>query len=156
MGSLTIVNGTIGSSKPSGAIMYLAAYFNITSQTQLILPISIYQIGFVCGALLLRLLSETYGQRMVIIGPFGIFTVFMIASASALNWSAFIFFRFVCRLCASSAVSVVGGIYADIYDDPVTWGRANAMYLAVCPVLASPSNGRIWRPRSGAYHLEAI
>lgn len=99
---------------------------------QLVLPISVYQVGFVCGALLLGPLSETYGRRMVMIGPFGIFTIFTIASASAPNWSSFIFFRFVCGLCASSAVSVVGSIYADIYDDPVTRGRANAMYLAVC------------------------
>lgn len=49
-----IINSTMGSSLPSLAIPNIAQEFGVTSQTQLVLPISSFLIGYVFGPLLCR------------------------------------------------------------------------------------------------------
>ncbi|KAL8830122.1 MAG: hypothetical protein Q9170_005882 [Blastenia crenularia] len=51
IGIVSTVNSTLGSSLPSGAIEYISEYWNITSQAQLVLPISLFLIGYVFGPL---------------------------------------------------------------------------------------------------------
>ncbi len=46
------------------------------------------------------------------------------------NWPALLVFRLFVGINASSAISVTGGLYADMYDDPVTRGRAMALFMA--------------------------
>lgn len=46
-----VLNSTIGSALPSGASQQIGEYFNITSQSLLVLPVSIYLIGYVLGPL---------------------------------------------------------------------------------------------------------
>ena len=75
VGVLTIFNGVFSSSLPSGAINYMADYFDISDRTQLVLPITVYQLGFVMGSLLNGPLSETYGRRAIMLGPFGLFCI---------------------------------------------------------------------------------
>ena len=65
------------------------------------------------------------------IPAFCIFTVFTMACALAPNYPALVFFRFMVGLGAACAVSIVGGLYADIYNDPVSRGRAMAAFMAV-------------------------
>lgn len=157
-GVVTVTNSTFGSSSPSNAIPYIAPYFNISTESdnpQLVLPISIFLTGYVLGPLLFGPLSETYGRKMVSMGmepwwqspqlplhhrltlskvmwvTFAGFTIFTMATALAPTWAAFIVFRLLCGICASSPISVVGGIYADIYADPVTRGRAMAIFMVV-------------------------
>ncbi|KAL8715612.1 MAG: hypothetical protein Q9220_000949 [cf. Caloplaca sp. 1 TL-2023] len=48
-GIVSVINSTLGSSLPSGAIEYLADYFHVTSQAQLVLPISLFLVGYVFG-----------------------------------------------------------------------------------------------------------
>ena len=66
------------------------------------------------------------------ITTFALFTLFTLACAVAPNWPAFLVFRFIVGVNASSAITVTGGVYADLYDDPVTRGRAMAFFMAVC------------------------
>jgi MFS family permease len=40
-------------------------------------------------------------------------------------------FRFFVGIGAACAISIVGGVYADIYDDPVSRGRAMATFMVV-------------------------
>ena len=62
---------------------------------------------------------------------FCLYTTFTLACAVAPNWPALLVFRLLVGVNAACPVSVVGGLYADIFSDPVTRGRAMAMFMAV-------------------------
>lgn len=121
----------MGSALPSGATTFIAAYFNITNQEQLVLPISVYLLGYVFGPLLFGPLSEAYGRKTIMISTFIIYTLSTLACAVAPNWPALLVFRLVAGISASSPIAVIGGMFADVYDGPVTRGRAMALFMAV-------------------------
>lgn len=127
----TIFNASISSALPSGGIAFIANYFHITSEEQLVLPVSVYLVGYCFGPLAWGPLSETFGRKAVMVPAFGMFLLFSMACALAPNWPALIVFRFFVGLGAACAISVVGGVYADIFDDPVSRGRAMAAFMAV-------------------------
>lgn len=52
-----VLNSTIGSALPVGARQEIQDYFNITNESLLVLPVSIYLIGYVLGPLV-RLLEK--------------------------------------------------------------------------------------------------
>ncbi|KAI4129251.1 MAG: hypothetical protein LQ347_003860 [Umbilicaria vellea] len=134
IGISTVLNSTLGSALPSGSITFIATYFNITKQEQLVLPISVYLIGYVFGPLLFGPLSEAYGRKSIMISTFAIYTLFTLACAVAPNWPALLVFRLIAGISASSPITVVGGMFADVYDDPVTRGRAMAGFMAATGV----------------------
>lgn len=74
-------------------------------------------------------LSESYGRKWVMIGSFAFFTVFAIASAVAPNFAALVVFRMMVGIGGSCAISVVGGVCADVYHDPVARGRSMAIFM---------------------------
>lgn len=133
VGIVTVINSTLGSAFPSGAITYIAAYFHVNNQQQFVLPISMYLVGYIFGPLLFGPLSETYGRKKIMTATFFLFTIFTLACAVAPNWPSLLVFRLLAGVNAACPVSVVGGLYADIFSDPVTRGRAMAMFMAVCP-----------------------
>lgn len=116
---------------PSGAINYIGPYFNVTSDQQLVLPISLFLAGYVLGPIFFGPLSETYGRRIITLSSFIVFTLFTMACALAPNWPVFLVFRLICGINASSAIAVVGGLYADVFGDTVIRGRAMAIFMAV-------------------------
>lgn len=120
-------NSTLGSSLPSGASGYLSKQFSISSAEQLALPNSVYLIGYVFGPPLFSPLSEMHGRRIVMLSTFCGYTIFTMACALAPNWPALLIFRFLSGAFASAPITVVGGIFADIYDDPVRRGQAIAL-----------------------------
>lgn len=130
-GIFSVLNSTLGSSLPSNAINYIARYFHVTNEQQLVLPISLYLVGYVLGPLFFGPLSETYGRRVIMLSTFVVFTLFTMACALAPNWPAFLVFRLICGICASSPIAVIGGLFADIFDSPVTRGRAMAIFMVV-------------------------
>ncbi|KAI4263411.1 MAG: hypothetical protein L6R42_001442 [Xanthoria sp. 1 TBL-2021] len=152
VGIVAVVNSTLGSSLPSGAVHYLAEYFHVKSQAQLVLPISLFLVGYVLGPVVFAPLSESYGRRWVMVITFVFFTIFTMACAVSPTWPAFLVFRLLCGITASSAIAVVGGLFADIYDDPITRGRAMAFFMAATtcgPAIAPSISGFIsvltWR-----------
>ena len=130
-GIAAVINSTLGSSLPSNAINYIAPYFHVTSEQQLVLPISLFLVGYVLGPLLFGPLSETYGRKVIMLSSFVVFTLFTMACALAPNWPAFLVFRLICGINASSAIAVVGGLYADVFGNPVIRGRAMAIFMVV-------------------------
>lgn len=154
IGMIVVINSTMGSSLPSNALPYISAHFNITSSTAEILPISVYLLGYVVGPLLFGPLSETYGRQVITLTAFLGFTVFTMACALAPTWSGLLVFRFLTGVFASCPNSVTGAIYADLYDNPVTRGRAMAMFIGgtcvgplVAPLISgfiSPTLGWRW------------
>ena len=95
------------------------------------LPISLFLVGYVLGPVVFGPLSETYGRRIIMIASFTVFTLFTMTCAVAPNWPVFLLFRLICGFMASSPISVVGGLYADVFADPVIRGRAMAVFMAV-------------------------
>ena len=132
-GMLNVVNSTMGSSLPSNAIPDISDYFNITSSSAQVLPITMYLLGYVLGPLLFGPLSETVGRRPITISIFFFFTIFTMGCALAPNYPALLIFRLLTGISASSPIAVIGGVYADIYGDPLSRGRAMAIFMGVKP-----------------------
>lgn len=80
------------------------------------------------------------------ISTFFLFTAFTMACALSPNFPALLIFRLLTGVNASSPISVTGGVYADIYNDPVTRGRAMAVFMGgtcVGPLVAPVVSGFI-------------
>lgn len=76
-------------------------------------------------------LSEHLGRRNISTGCFIMYVIWTLACALAPNWPAMLVFRFFVGACASAPIAVVSGILADLFNDPVTRGRAMACFMAV-------------------------
>lgn len=129
---------------PSGAMDAIEAHFQVTNSVYLTLLNSLYMAGFVLGPLLFGPLSEYIGRRPVMIGTFVGYLVFMLASSWAPNYPALLVFRLLCGMNAAAATAVIGGLYADIFDDPSARGNAMALYMTVTtfgPVLGPTVSG---------------
>lgn len=139
LGTLTVLNSTIASSLPSGDSQQLQRHFNVTAEEQLVLPNSIYLAGYVVGPFLFAPLSENYGRRYVFVGTFVLYTIFTMATCLAPNWAAFNVFRLLSGVFGCTPIAITGGLYADLYNNPIHRGRAVSWYLAVAS--AGPAIG---------------
>jgi MFS family permease len=113
--------------------------FQVAGEAQAVLPISIFLIGYVLAPLFFGPLSEQYGRQRIVIITFCLYIIFTMACALAPNWHSFLIFRLFCGISASAPIAIVGGVYADIYDDPVKRGLAMAIFMAVSIVRDSLS-----------------
>ncbi|RWA05804.1 hypothetical protein EKO27_g9312 [Xylaria grammica] len=68
-GAIAVVNSTLGSALPSGAVTFIAADFHIGSDLLLTLPISLYLVGYILGPFAFGPLSETYGVGQSHLAP---------------------------------------------------------------------------------------
>lgn len=59
------------------------------------------------------------------------FIIFTMACALSPNWTSLLLFRLLTGINASSPIAVIGGVFADIYSDPVARGRAMAAFIGV-------------------------
>lgn len=145
-------NGNLGSSMPSGALDAIAEHFHVTSHTHLVLLNSLYMVGYVLGPLLFAPLSEYVGRRPVLVGTFLGYLVFMLACSAAPTYPALLVFRLLCGVNAAAPTSIIGGLYADIIDDPSVRGNAIAFYMTVTtfgpfigPIISGFSSPVGWR-----------
>jgi MFS family permease len=81
-------------------------------------------------------LSEQYGRKWIVIISFAILNIFSIASAVAPNFAALLIFRLLVGIGGSCAISVVGGICADVWHDPKSRGRSMALFMVCGPPFA--------------------
>ncbi|RJE23848.1 transporter [Aspergillus sclerotialis] len=151
-GAVQVMNSTVGSSITGGAIDQISQEFNITNQEILVLPISVYLIGYILGPMLWGPASEAYGRKLPLRVAFVTFTIFMMACALANSYPSLLVFRLIDGMAASAPIAVVGGVYADLYSDPTARGRLMAYYMAattVGPILGPLISGFIatvgWR-----------
>ncbi|KAI9932119.1 hypothetical protein ASPWEDRAFT_51156 [Aspergillus wentii DTO 134E9] len=133
-GAVEVMNSTVGSSLTGGAIKPISREFNITNEQVLVLPISVYLIGYIVGPMLWGPSSEAYGRRYPLLIAFVLFTVFMMACALANSYPSLLVFRLIDGMAASAPISIVGGVYADLYTDPTARGRLMAYYMAATTV----------------------
>jgi MFS family permease len=135
-GLLAISNSTISSSLPTGALPYMSDEFDVSSDEQLALPISLFLVGYVFGPIIFAPLSEKHGRKAVLIPCFVVYTAFTLACALAPNWPSLLVFRLFVGTAASAPYTIVGGVFADIYNDKLSRGRAITVLLAVgCEIL---------------------
>lgn len=125
------MNSTIASSICSGAIPQIAAEFNIVNEQALVLPISIFLIGYIVGPLLWGPSSEYFGRRRPLFVAYCGFMIFMLACAVAPSYPSLLVFRLLNGMMASSPIATVGGLFADVENDPTKRGRLMAYYMAV-------------------------
>ncbi|KAJ5728192.1 hypothetical protein N7493_004522 [Penicillium malachiteum] len=129
-GVMQVMNSTIASSICSNAIPQIAAEFNITNQEALVLPISIFLIGYIVGPLLWGPSSEYFGRRRPLLIAYCGFMIFMLACAVADSYASLLVFRLLNGMMASSPIATVGGLFADVHDNPTKRGRLMAYYMA--------------------------
>lgn len=146
-------NAVFGSSLPSGASDAISEYFDIPSgSTKLVLPTSLYLVGFAIGPLIFGPLSEHLGRKPVLVGTCFGYLVFTLGCALSPNFGALLAFRLLCGINAACPNAVLGGLYADILESPRTRGNAMALFMvstAFGPQLAPLVSGFIstvsWR-----------
>ena len=149
---MSVINSTLASSLPSGGIDEIAKYFGITNQLQLVLPISIFLIGYVLGPIVCGPLSENFGRKPVMLISFLLYMAFTLGCALAPSWPALLVFRWLGGIVASAPIAIVGGLYADIFGNPRKRGVAMAVFMGATtfgPVLGPLASGFIatvsWR-----------
>jgi multidrug resistance protein len=113
---------------PSGSIGFIAETFNITDENQLVLPISVFLIGYIVGPLFLGPLSEVYGRRPLLVYTFVIYLLFTLGTALVNNFPGLLVLRFLAGTAASSPLAVIGGV--DVYEDQAVRGRIMAVFGA--------------------------
>ena len=128
---MQVMNSTIGSSICSNAIPQIAEEFNITNQAALVLPISIFLIGYILGPLLWGPSSEYFGRKPPLLIAYCGFMIFTLACAVADSYTSLLIFRLLNGMVASAPIATVGGLFADVHDDPTLRGRLMAYFMAV-------------------------
>lgn len=131
IGLLALFNSVFDSTLASGGIRFISSGLAVNDKSQLVLLTSVYLTGYVTGPLAFGPMSEIYGRRMVLIPTFALFTIFTLACAVAPNWPALLIFRALCGVCASSSITVTGGLFSDVYRSPRARGRTMALSMAV-------------------------
>ncbi|KAI1929367.1 hypothetical protein LOZ58_001903 [Ophidiomyces ophidiicola] len=127
---LLTLNSTLGSSMPAGSIKFIAEDFNVTNEYLLVLPISVFLIGYIVGPLFLAPLSEVYGRKPLLFWTFVLYLCFTLGTALAPNFPALLVLRFLAGTAAAAPLGIVGGLFADCFPDPVHRGRVMALWAA--------------------------
>ena len=127
---LLVVNSTISSAITSNAVSYIAIEFDVEDEVQMYLPVSVYLIGYIFGPLVFSPLSETIGRKIVMFWTFNIFRCFTLTCELATNWPSLLIFRLIGGTCASVPLTVIGGLFADVFQDPQR-GRAMVAFMSV-------------------------
>jgi MFS family permease len=145
--NLTVFNSSLGSSLPANAIPSIAADFKPdlgSKDAQLVLPISLFLLGYVVGPLVFAPMSELWGRQRLSLVAFAAYSGFSLGCCLAPDWTSLLTFRLLAGISASVSLAVVPGIIADMYRDPVPRGRAVSSYMVtviVAPLLAPTISG---------------
>ncbi|KAF4541980.1 uncharacterized protein LTHEOB_8134 [Lasiodiplodia theobromae] len=122
-------NSNLGSSLPSGAVDAIRTDFSIHSATNLVCLNSLYMLGYTIGPPMFGPLSEHIGRRPVLIVTYISYLIFTMACALSNRFSLLLLFRFLAGLVAAAPNAVVGGLFADIYDNHEERGKVMAAFL---------------------------
>ncbi|TVY50191.1 Efflux pump FUBT, partial [Lachnellula cervina] len=134
---ILVVNATFASSSPSGTLQGIKEEFHV-SEEAVGLVITLFLLGYCFGPLFWAPLSEFYGRRWIFYISFTGFLVFTFLCAFANNFAALLVGRFLTGTFASSPLSNVPGVLADIWG-PID--RGNAMALFSMMTFIGPSLG---------------
>ncbi|KAI9350068.1 major facilitator superfamily domain-containing protein [Zopfochytrium polystomum] len=130
----------LGSSIVSPALFSIAQEFQISSDIELKMVMSIFVLAFAIGPLLLAPLSEIYGRVVVIQLSSIAFFIFSLACGFAQSTEQLLIFRFLSGLGGSAPLAIGSGALSDMFP-PEERGRAVSVY-ALAPLLG-PAVGPI-------------
>ncbi|KAJ6022560.1 uncharacterized protein N7446_012910 [Penicillium canescens] len=147
-----VLNSGISSALPSNAVPTIMHDFDQSGGSQKVLPTAVFLIGYVLGPLVFSPLSETIGRKPVLVWSFTIFVLATLGCAFAPNWPALLVFRSICGLMGAAPQTVIGGVYADLFVDLRSRGRAMASYMSAAsfgpiigPIISGCSVKYGWR-----------
>lgn len=116
------------------------------------MPISVFLIGYIIGPLFLSPLSEQFGRRIVLVSTFVCYFFFTLGSALVNNFPGLLVLRFLAGTAASAPLTIIGGVFADLFDDPVHRGRMMALFGAgttfgptLSPIISGFTAKTSWR-----------
>ncbi|KAJ5091591.1 hypothetical protein NUU61_006461 [Penicillium alfredii] len=149
---LVVLNSGISSALPSNAVPTIMQDFDQSGDGQQVLPTAVFLIGYVIGPLVFSPLSETMGRKPVLFWTFSIFVLATLGCALAPNWSSLLVFRAICGTMGAAPQTVIGGVYADLFSEMRSRGRAMALYMSAAsfgPILGPIISGCVvqygWR-----------
>ncbi|KAI5196576.1 MFS general substrate transporter [Aureobasidium subglaciale] len=125
---LLMFNSTLSSSLPGGSSFYIASYFGIVEPLQQILVSTTYLVGYIIGPLISAPMSEHFGRKKLLLATGGLFLIMSLACIFSPSYNALLVFRFFAGMGGSAPISVIGGVYADLYSKPRSRGTATAAY----------------------------
>ncbi|CZT16623.1 related to fluconazole resistance protein (FLU1) [Ramularia collo-cygni] len=134
LGTLVVFNTTLASSLPSLAQHAILDHFHIDGDIEGPLPNSIYLVGYILGPTVWAPLSEHIGRRWITMGSFIAYAAFEGACTGAPTWGSLIGLRLLTGICGSAPISLIGGLFADVLDDPVWRGRSIAWFVTISGV----------------------
>ncbi|MCJ1326233.1 hypothetical protein MMC10_002897 [Thelotrema lepadinum] len=119
-------------------------YFNVSDATfpNSFWPIASWTLGAAIVPMLVLPLMEKYGTRLGYILSYGVFFIFVIPQAVALNFATLVASRFVAGSAAGVLQNGMDGIIADIWDGPVQ--RSLPVTIYVTGLLAGVSLGPVY------------
>ncbi|GME29169.1 MFS general substrate transporter [Neofusicoccum parvum] len=138
---LAMSNSTLASSLPGGTSVYLRSYFSITDPLLAALPTSMYLVGYVVGPLFFAPLSERFGRKPMILLSHILFTCATLGCALSPSFQILVFFRAIAGVGGATPISLIGGVYSDLYADQRVRGRATAAYsvITTIPITMGPT-----------------
>lgn len=134
VGTWFTVNSAIGSSLPSGAVSWIADDFSVTNPTHFVLLNSLFLVGYSVGPLFFGPMSEYAGRSRVLLAAYVGYCIFTLACAVAPSYPALLVFRLLGGMNAACTNAVVGGLFADIYDEPIQRGRVLAYFMTATTI----------------------
>lgn len=124
--ALLTLTATFCSSIFSATIVVTAREFK-TSETVMLLGVSLYVLGFALGPLLWGPLSELLGRRIPLFTGFFLFAIMQIPTALVKSLAGVLICRLLSGCFGAAPVALVSAMYAD-YWDPAGRGIATALY----------------------------
>jgi DHA1 family multidrug resistance protein-like MFS transporter len=137
-----VINATFASSGPSGALAGpngIAEYFNISEEAAGLVT-TLFLLGYCFGPLFWAPLSEYFGRRYIFYISFLSYLAFNFLCAFTPNFGGLLVGRFLTGTFASSPLSNVPGVLADLWG-PVE--RGNAMALFSVMTFVGPALGPV-------------
>ncbi|KAK0119746.1 hypothetical protein ONS95_011181 [Cadophora gregata] len=123
----------VSSSMVAPAVNSLAAEFNITSELEKSMTLSIFVLAYAVGPLFLGPLSEMYGRVIVLQISNLFFLFFNLGCGLAQNKGQLIAFRFLSGLGGSAPLAIGGGLLGDLFTAEQR-GKAISIY-SLAPLL---------------------
>ena len=129
LGGITLTV-TFCSSIFSSAITVTAEEFH-TTETVMILGVSLYVLGFALGPIFWGPLSEVLGRRIPIFSGYLVFAIIQIPTALVRNLPGLLILRLLAGIFGAAPLALVTATYADFWA-PAARGTASAIYSVVC------------------------
>jgi DHA1 family multidrug resistance protein-like MFS transporter len=123
---LTTFAAQYNSASMSSVTSHISNAFDV-NQTVGTLPTSLFVLGVAFGPMLFAPISEVYGRKIGVLGPFFLSLIFTLGTGGSTNLASVLCTRFFAGLFASAPIVSSGGVLADIWP-PAYRGTSLVFY----------------------------